>query len=164
VLLDPPGPGFLSRIETTPYFTIWKALRELAGGKDISAMAKQLAELRVPSPKGEVRFGDMRDAASLRFVARCLRDLDPEVFDLPLKKQWLDGFDVFTTAKQVKCPAMLVVSDPAQGGMLPPDDANALASALHDCTRVDLPGVGHLLHWQDTPATLRLLHSFLGSL
>ena len=30
--------------------------------------------------------------------------------------------------------------------------------------RIDLPGVGHLLHWQDTPNTLRLLHAFLASL
>lgn len=164
VLLDPPGPHFLSHIEQTPYGTIWPALKKHSGRKDVSTVARELAELRVPTPKGEVRFGDTRDAASLRFVARGLRDLDPEVFDPPLKKQWLDGFDVFGTAKRVKCPALLVVSDPAQGGMLPPEDSKPLAAALADCTRVDLPGVGHLVHWQDTPATLRLLHGFLGSL
>jgi pimeloyl-ACP methyl ester carboxylesterase len=166
VLLDPPGPGYLSRIDATPYGAIWPGLRKLAGREDVSAVTKELVEVRVPTGKpGEtVRFGDTRDAASLRFVARCLRDLDPEVFTPPLEKRWLDGFDVFGTAKQVKCPALLVVADPAQGGMLPPDDAKPLAAALRDCTRVDLTGVGHLLHWQDTPATLRLLHSFLGSL
>jgi pimeloyl-ACP methyl ester carboxylesterase len=165
VLLDPPGPGFLGRIDTTPYFTIWKAMRELAGSKDTSATAKQLAELRVPSAKGETaRFADLRDAASIRFMARCLHFLDPEAMDSPLKKRWLDGFDIFATAKQVKCPALLVAGDPDKGGMLPPDDAKPLTAALADCTRVDLPAVGHLLHWQDTPATLRLLHAFLGSL
>ena len=82
----------------------------------------------------------------------------------PLEKRWLDGFDVFALAKQVKCPALLVVADPALGGMLPSEDANPLAAALPDCSRVDLPGVGHLVHWQDTSATLRLLHGFLGSL
>lgn len=165
VLLDPPGPEFLSHIETTPYGTIWAALRKLAGRKDTSAVAKELADLRVPGAKGDaVRFGDVRDAAALRFVARCLQDLDPAVMDPPLKKQWLDGFDVVAVAKQVKCPALLVVADATQGGMLPSADANALAAALPDCSRVDLPGVGHLVHWQDTPATLRLLHGFLGSL
>lgn len=165
VLLDPPGPEFLSHIETTPYGTIWAALRKLAGRKDTSAVAKELADLRVPGAKGDaVRFGDVRDAAALRFVARCLQDLDPAVMDPPLKKQWLDGFDVVAVAKQVKCQALLVVADATQGGMLPSADANALAAALPDCSRVDLPGVGHLVHWQDTPATLRLLHGFLGSL
>ena len=166
VLLDPPGPTFLSRIETTPYGTIWAALRKHAGRKDTSAVAKELADLRVTTAHpGEItRLGDVRDAASLRFVARCLQDLDPNVFGPPLEKRWLDGFDVFAVAKQVKCPTLLVVADAGQGGMLPPEDANPLAAALPDCSRVDLPGVGHLVHWQDTSATLRLLHGFLGSL
>jgi len=166
VLLDPPGPEFLSRIDSTPYGTIWDAMRKLAGRKEVSAVAKELAELRVPSAKpGEtVRFGNLRDAAALRFMANCLRDLDGEVLTPPLEKQWLVGFDLFATAKQVKCPVLLVVADLAQGGVLPPAEANPLVAALPDCTRVDLPGVGHLVQWQDTPATLRLLHSFLGSL
>ncbi|MBN9120290.1 MAG: alpha/beta hydrolase [Planctomycetes bacterium] len=166
VLLDPPGPHFLAHIDQTPYGTIWPALQKRCGRPDTSAVAKELAELRVTTahPGEIVRLGDTRDAASLRFVARGLRDLDPEVFDPPLKKHWLDGFDVFGAAKHVKCPALLVVADPARGGMLPPEDSKPLASALPDCTRVDLPGVGHLIHWQDTPATLRLLHAFLGSL
>ena len=114
VLLDPPGPHFLAHLESTPYFHIWGAMKKLAGRKDTSAVAKEFAEIRFPGPKpGEtVRVGDTRDAASIRFVARCLRDLDPEVFDPPLKKQWLDGFDVLGTAKHVKCPA-------APGGVRP---------------------------------------------
>ena len=164
VLLDPPGPRFLANLDATPYAFIWSALQKRCGRKDVSAVTKELSELRVPTPKGEVRYGDTRDAASVRFVARCLKDLDPGVFDPPLKKQWLEGFDILATAKQVKCPALLVVADPALGGTLPPEDATPLAAALPDCTRVDLPGVGHLIHWQDTPATLRLLHSFLNSL
>ena len=165
VLLDPPGPRFLANLDETPYGTIWRAMRKLAGRTDTSAVAKEFAEIRIPTGKGDsIRLGDTRDAAGIRFVARCLRDLDPHVMDPPLDKRWLDGHDVFAVAKQVKCPALLVVSDPALGGMLPLADANPLAAALPDCSRVDLPGVGHLIHWQDTPATLRLLHGFLGSL
>jgi len=165
VLLDPPGPSFLSRIESTLYFHTWSAMRKFAGRKDVSAVAKLLAEVQVPNSKGEmVRFGDLRDAASLRFMARCLHDLDPAAMDPAIEKRWLDGFDMLTTAKHVKCPTLLVVGDPEKGGMLPPEDAKALTAALHDCTRVDLSGVGHLMHWQDTPTTQRLLHSFLGSL
>jgi pimeloyl-ACP methyl ester carboxylesterase len=166
VLLDPPGPGFLSQLRTTSYGTIWPALQKLSGRKDTSAVAKELAELRLTTAHaGEiVRFGDIRDAASLRFVARCLQDVDPEVFDPPLKGNWLNGFDVRAIAKQVKCPTLLVVADAEQGGVMLPEDADSLASALPDCTRVNLEGVGHLLHWQDAPGTLRLLHSFLGSL
>lgn len=165
VLLDLPGPGFLSRIDSSPYFTIWSAMRTFAGRQDTSTVAKALAELPVPTAGGGTRrLGDTRDAASLRYMARCLQDLDGEAMTPALEKTWLSGFDILGTAKHVKCPALLVVSDPGQGGMLPADDARALAAALSDCTRVDLPGVGHLLHWQDTPNTLRVLHAFLTSL
>src|SRR5262249_36425819 len=150
VMLDPPGPGFLARLDSSPYFTIWSAMRKFAGRKDVPGVAKALAELQVPTaaPGETRRLGDMRDADSLRYMARCQQDLDAEAMTPALEKKWLEGFDVFAIAKQVKCAAMLVVSDLAQGGMLPPDDAKALASALPDCTRVDLPGVGHLVHWQ----------------
>jgi pimeloyl-ACP methyl ester carboxylesterase len=166
VLLDPPGPAFVAHLDRTPYAAIWTVLRKFAGRKDVSAATRELLDARVPGarPGETVRFGDARDAASLRFVARCLHDLDPGVFAPALDGRWLDGFDVFGTAKHVKCPTLLVVADPALGGVMTPDDATGLARALPDGTRVDLPGVGHLLHWQDTPATLRLLHSFLGSL
>jgi pimeloyl-ACP methyl ester carboxylesterase len=48
--------------------------------------------------------------------------------------------------------------------MLPAPDADRRTAALPDVARVDLPGVGHLIHWQDPAACTRLLHSFLASL
>jgi pimeloyl-ACP methyl ester carboxylesterase len=166
VLLDSPGTGFLSRVDETPYAAMWEGMRRLAGGGSVPIVARELAELRVSGPRpGEtVRLGDLRDAAALRFMARCLHDLDPDVLTPPLEKRWLDGFDLLTVASAVRCPALLVVADPARGGMLPPADADPLAAALSDCTRIDLPGVGHLVHWQDPAATLRVLLPFLGSL
>ena len=83
---------------------------------------------------------------------------------MALAGNWLDGFDPLAAARSVTVSALLVVADPAQGGMLTPADAAALTAALPDSTRVNLPGVGHLVHWQDSAATLRVLLSFLGSL
>ena len=163
VLLDPPGPWFLAGIASTFYQQTWSAMRRLAGGP-VPEVARELAEVQLTTVTGTVRFGDVRDAASLRFMARCLRDLDPNAMTPALDGRWLDGFDLLHTARRVTCPALLVAGDPAKGGMLPPADADPLAAALADCTRVDLPGVGHLVHWQDAAATLRLLHGFLGSL
>jgi pimeloyl-ACP methyl ester carboxylesterase len=167
VLLDPPGPGYLSRIDTTLYAVTWAAMQRLAGGaNDPGAVARELAELRIPVGNGKetARFGDLRDMASLRFMANCLHDLDPDTMTLPLARQWLGNYDPLAAAKQVKCPVLLVASDPAKGGMLPPAEAAALTAAIPDCSRVDLTGVGHLIHWQDPRAALLLLHSFLGSL
>lgn len=167
VLLDPPGPGFLSRIDSTLYGTTWAAMQRLAGSThEIGAVARELAELRIPIGKGKetARFGDLRDPASLRFMAHCLHDLDPDTLSLPLARQWLGNFDPLTAARQVKCPALLMIGDPAKGGMLPPPESDQLAAAIADCSRVDLTGIGHLIHWQDAHKTLLLMHAFLGSL
>jgi len=166
VLLDPPGAGFLGRVRATPYHAMWAGMRPLAGGQPVPDVARKLAALQLPGPRpGQtVRLGDLRDAAALRWMAKCLHDTDPDALGPPTEGRWLDGFDPLAAAAQVRCPAILVAADPNRGGMLPPGDAAALAAALADCTRVDLPGVGHLIHWQDTAATLRLLHGFLGSL
>jgi len=163
VLLDPP----LGRSGESAYRDLWAGMRPLAGGgRPIGATARELADLRLPGPApGEtVRLGDLRDAAALRFMARCLHDLDPDVLGPPLDGSWLTGFDPLAAAAAVRCPALLVVADPSRGGVLPPADAAALAATLPDGSRVDLPGVGHPVHWQDPATVVRLLHAFLGSL
>ncbi len=167
VMLDPPGPGFLARVGETAYGPTWAGMRALAGHpRPVAEVARDLAAVRVPGPApGEtVRLGDLRDAASLRFVARCVRDLDPAALTPALDGSWLGGFDPVAEAARVRCPVLLVVSDPSCGGMFPPADADPLAAAFEDVTRVNLPGVGHLPHTQDPTTTLRLMHAFLDSL
>jgi pimeloyl-ACP methyl ester carboxylesterase len=166
VLLDPPGVKFLEQIESTPYAAMWRGMQRLAGHhRPVAEVARELAELKLPGAKpGEVvRLGDIRDTASIRFLARCLHDLDPDVLTYPLERRWLEGFDPLQAAAEVRCPALVLVSDPDCAGMLPPDDCDALAKAIPDCTRIDLPGIGHLIHWQDATTALRLLHSFLAA-
>lgn len=167
VMIDPPGPGFLARVGETAYAPTWAGMRALAGHpRPVSEIARELAATRIPGPRpGEtVPLGTLRDAASLRFVAKCVRDLDPFALTPAIEGGWLGGFDPVAEASRVKCPVLLVVSDPACGGMLPPADAGPLAAALPDVTRVDLPGIGHLPHTQEPATTLRLLHAFLDSL
>ncbi|MBN9520218.1 alpha/beta hydrolase [bacterium] len=166
VMIDPPGRGFLARVNQTAYGPTWAGMRALADHpRPVAEIARALAAIQVPGPAGRpVPLGTLRDAASLRFVARCVRDLDPFALTPALDGSWFGGLDPVAEAARVHCPALLVVSDPACGGMLPPADADPLAAALADVTRVDLPGVGHLPHTQDTAATLRVLHAFLDSL
>jgi pimeloyl-ACP methyl ester carboxylesterase len=166
VMLDPPGPGFLARVGETPYAATWAGMLVLAGHpRPVSEIARDLAAVRVPAPTGEtVRLGDLRDAAALRFVAGCVRDLDPPALTPAIEGGWLGDYDLLETARQVRCPVLLVVADPKFGGMLPPADADPLTAAIPDVTRVDLPGVSHLPHTQDPSTTLRLLHAFLDSL
>src|SRR5262245_42286403 len=78
VLEDPPAPSFLRNVADTPWYGVWSGMRELAGSAEpVAVVARKLAEVR----QGNVRLGDLRDPASLRFSARCLREVDPGVFD-----------------------------------------------------------------------------------
>lgn len=162
VLEDPPSPEFLGCISGTAYEVQWRAMRSLAGNhRSTRDIAVSLADVRLP---GGARFGDTRDAAAIRFVASCLRDLDPGVLDPVLENQWFDGFDPAAAAAAVRCPALLLAADGREGGMLPGPDADALAGNLIDCSRVDLPGVGHLIHATKPEAFLRLVTNFIDSL
>lgn len=167
VMEDPPfdtlGPG----IGSTPFHAFFAGVRDVCRqGGDVETVAARLAEIRVPrlDGSGAVRLGDVRDATSLRFSARCLADVDPEVLEPLVAGRWLEGYDTSSRLHGVKCPALLLQADYSAGGMLPDADAERALSALVHGSRVRVAGVGHLLHWLATEATQRYVSGFLESL
>lgn len=96
VLEDPPSAKFLAHLERTAYLAQWTAMKRLAGsGRPTGEVARDLADVRLPS--GE-RLGDKRDAVALRFLARCLADLDPAVLSPVLEGEWFGDFDPLAAA------------------------------------------------------------------
>lgn len=167
VLEDPPSADFLNNLGQSPYAAQFTAMRRLAGGNDpVHQVARELAQVRLPTADGRstIRLGDLRDAVSLRFTARCLQDVDPDVFTPLLEATWLEGLDLEAVFRRIRCPVLLLCADPACGGMLPKVDADRVCSLMADATRVDFPGSGHLLHWLETESIARLVHGFLESL
>lgn len=166
VLEDPPAPALLHNLPQTPFFAQFTGMQQLAGTQRSTAeVARELADLRLPGPDGgSVRLGDLRDAAGLRFVACGLRDVDPALYTPLLQGQWLDDYDAARVFAAIHCPALLLRADERCGGMLRSDEADELTAAMPDCLRIDLPGVGHLLHWLAPDAVLRLTMNFLESL
>lgn len=165
LLEDPPSAKFLTGVAGTPWHAVWTGMRELAGsGEPVAVVARKLADVRQPTPSGSIRLGDVRDAASLRFSARCLRDVDPEVFTPLLAGRWLDGFDVDHVFAGVRCPALLLRGDVSLGGMLDRAEAESLVERMAEGWLVDVPGVGHLIHVQAAETTVRLVLNFLESL
>lgn len=173
VLEDPPFDTLGSRIGETPFLTFFSGVKGalMAGERSVDALAARVAEVRVPklSPEGTlgpetVRLGDVRDPTSLRFGARCLLDMDPEVLDPLIAGRWLEGYDRDTILRKIECPALLLQADFAAGGMLPDAVAESAASLLRRGSHVKLPQVGHLIHWLAPDATLRLVSGFLESL
>ena len=166
ILEDPPFDTMGQRIATTPLLSYFEGLKDFAGTTDpVGVTVQKLAELRITCPvtQGQTRLGDIRDAASLRFAAKSLSQLDPRVFDAILTGQWLDGYDTEQILAAVRCPTLLLQADIATGGMLSDDDARQAEALLTDVTHIRLPGVGHLIHWLRTEELLRSVQGFLES-
>lgn len=165
ILEDPPSAELIKHIKDTSFFAQFSGMQLLAGDPGpVAEVARQLAAIPLPGPAGTtVRLGELRDAAALRFGARCLKDLDPEVLSPLIAGDWLHHFDVEQVLRSVKCPALLLRGDETRGGMLGRAEATTWASWMSDCTMIDVP-CGHLIHWLATETTVRLMLSFLESL
>jgi pimeloyl-ACP methyl ester carboxylesterase len=167
ILEDPPFDTMGARMRETIFQSQFLGMQPLAGSeKSVAAVAKALAEIPLIAPHtGRVaRLGDVRDGVALRFAARCLKQVDPEVFVPIVSGAWLEGYHLDQLLTAVRCPVLLLQADMAAGGMLTDDDAEKLEARLPDCTRIKLEDVGHLIHWTQTEATLRLLVAYLESL
>jgi len=167
VLEDPPFGTMGTKIGQSALLSYFAGVQPFAGSTlPVGTLARQLAEipLTTPGKAGSVRLGGTRDMASLRFTARCLKQLDRDVLSPIVAGRWLDGFDWVNVLSDITCPALLLQADITMGGMLTDDDAAEAERLMPDCARVRLPKVGHLIHWLQTDACLRLVNSFLESL
>jgi pimeloyl-ACP methyl ester carboxylesterase len=165
LLEDPPSPEFLSDLSATVYCHSFAAMQRLAGrDAAVESIAAELAEVRLGPAADALRMGEVRDAASLRFSAKCLQSVDPAVFTPLLAGRWFDGYDFYASLAEVRCPVLLMHGDVVYGGMLPAADARRLAAGLRGATVVPFAGAGHLLHWQRLDETVRAVLGFLESL
>lgn len=165
ILEDPPTAASFSRIEETTYYPTFMAMRRLAGpGRSVAAVAKELGDTIVPTRTGPVKLSTLRDVPSLRFLARCLADVDGEVFTPATEKRWMDGYDERAIWRGITCPVLLLRGDPAFGGVLPQEDADRMMIDMADMMQIDFPGVGHLIHATATELTTRHVLNFLESL
>lgn len=165
ILEDPPSSGFLAELSETPYHATFAAMQRLAGSnRDVGEVARELGETVVPTATGPVPLSSLRDGCSLRFVARCLADVDGDVFTPALEGHWLSGYDEAAVWQGMTCPVLLLRGDPHAGGMMPTLHAVARTALAHNVTRIDFPGVGHLIHTTATEQTLRSVLNFGESL
>jgi pimeloyl-ACP methyl ester carboxylesterase len=163
---DPPSESYLARIFETTYAPLFQTMQRLAGtSQSMAAVARELGNvvLATADGKGPVRLADVRDGASLRFSARCLRDLDRHVYTPVLARVWLQGLDFPELLSRIVCPVLLLRGDETQGGMLRRVDADAMMERLVDGTLVEFPKIGHQIHWLDCGNVLRVTSAFLES-
>jgi len=163
---DPPSREFLSHIFDTAYAPVFQAMQRLAGTTlPTAAVAQELGEVVVSRgiEGTPVRLADTRDGASLRFSARCLRDVDRDVYVPVLARRWMERLDFLEMLEKIACPVLLLRGEEKHGGMLPRPDAQAILGRLAEGTLVEFPGTGHQIHWLDCANMLRVTLHFLES-
>lgn len=167
VMEDPPFDTMGARIGRTPYVAQFAGTRDAlaASGGKLDTLATLLADIRLPRPDGTfVRMGETRDAVALRFLARCLLDIDPALLDPIIEGRWLDGYACDDVLRGVTCPALLIQADPSAAGMLIDADAARAIELMPRGLLVLVPNVGHQIHSAQPDAVLRLTSGFLESL
>lgn len=165
VLEDPPFHTMGRDIAATPYQAQFAGTQEVARrGGDVATLADGLSDIRIPSARGPVRLGDVRDRASLEFSAECLALLDPEVLTPLAAGRWLDGYEAADLWPRVACPALLLQGDPAAGGAFTDADCFAARRAVKNCQHQRFAGVGHQIHRTCPEEFLTSLRSFAGRL
>ena len=131
--------------------------------RDVSATAEPCQTFACEGRIGEtIRLGEQRDAAALRFM-RGVSLISTRRRDAPLEGRWR-GIRSDCRRHENQVPNAAGGSDPTCGGMMTPSDSAALADSIQDCMRIDLPEVGHLVHWQEPAKVSAMLHAFLASL
>jgi pimeloyl-ACP methyl ester carboxylesterase len=165
ILEDPPAEPLLVNIRKNVFNTLFMVLRAFAGDvRPIGEIARDLGSYLMPMPNAANKAGPQRDPVSIRFMAKSLKTCDPENLTTVLEARWLDGFDMESVYKQIRCPVMLFRGDEAAGGMLPKSEGDKLMRCLADGTLVEWAGTGHLIHWMQTDAVARYVTGFLESL
>lgn len=153
----------------TMYPALFAGLRDLARqGGSLEETAAGLAKipLRVPGVRSPVIIGDMpgNDQAYLLSWARCLLQLDPEVFEMTLDGSSIRDWEPEQILTKIKCPTLLLQASPALGGLMSDEDVSAAHRLLPHCAHVKFETLGHALHIQQPEPVLRAVTKFLQSL
>lgn len=166
IMEDPPFETMGKRIRETPFHGYFSQLQPFARSTSrTAAIAKHLSEIRVTGNDGTVhRLGDIRDATSIRFNARCLKQLDPNVLDSIVAGEWLKGYDCSDIWQRIDCPSLLLQADYDAGGMLTDTDAERMVEEAADCLLVKFARTGHVIHWEHTEDLLTKVLAFLESI
>ncbi|MFO0946358.1 MAG: alpha/beta hydrolase [Planctomycetota bacterium] len=166
ILEDPPFRSMGKTIGQTYYREMFRAFQELAGsGLAIDELVNGLAEIAIQPPRSadRVRLADIRDPASLRFSAKGLSQMDPDVLTPVIDGRWLEGYDLEQILRSIACPSLLLQGNFNLGGALSDNDAELAAAWIRRCTFIRIREVGHLIHSLHTEATLRFVTAFLES-
>ncbi len=150
------------------YAALFAGLHGIAvEGGSVGDMAKRLAKIEIPVPSLDhpVALGDFpgNDDAYLRRWADCLRQVDPEVFQMALDRSTLADFDADMVLPKIQCPTLILQASPDLGGLMSDTDVENARRLLAKLTVEKFPLLGHALHLQRPQPVLEAVQRFLNA-
>lgn len=167
VLEDPPLDSLGQSVKQTVFYSVFQILRRYSGSSlSVGEIARGMADSEVvfPGEAKTMKFGALRDGPSLRFMAACLKRVDPTVWDELLEGNWLLDYDPWALMPKLRCPVLLLHGLVADGSAISDASARRAESLLANCSRECVPGAGHLIHSLQGELTVRLVSDFLESI
>ncbi|HXZ81116.1 MAG TPA: alpha/beta hydrolase [Terriglobales bacterium] len=158
----------LESYESSSYRSLFEGVENrLQPGMKLKELAAAVSDMWVDLPDGaraQLKHIAGNDAATLRWWASSLLQLDPDTIRMTLDGRSGRNWDAEGIMKNIACPTLLIQADPARGGVMTDRDVRSALTLLRDALHVRLNGVGHSLQRHEPQVVLRVLMNFLGAL
>lgn len=163
------NPITLRKHKSSMYADLFGGLLRLgSSGGTIEELACGIAEIQVRTPNSDARtrIADLpgNDQAYLFSWARCLSQVDPEVFRMTLDGSSREGWDGEECLHRMTCPTLLLQANPKLGALMSDDDVELAVKTLAHSVYVRLDDHSHALHMQKSEPVLRAVMHFLEGL
>jgi pimeloyl-ACP methyl ester carboxylesterase len=149
-------------------FGYWRELVLSNMSQDEMVAALAAIPVAPGDPESSLTFGQLPgwDQSYLRFTARQLRMVDPEI--LADMEKGLAGLpnqmDALDILPKVTCPTLFLQGNPELGGLLKEEDVVQALTVMPAAFRVRMERAGHDVHLDDAEAAERAVMLFLESI
>jgi pimeloyl-ACP methyl ester carboxylesterase len=159
----------IRQLRSPMYIALFSGLRDLARtGHPVEKIATGIGQISLPMPGLDeptlIRDLPGNDEAYLLAWARCVRDADPDTYEMTLDGSSSKGWDGEEALRRIKCPTLLLQGASELGGLMTDSDVALATRLLAHHTHVKFRNLGHALFIQQPEPVLRAVMNFLESL
>jgi pimeloyl-ACP methyl ester carboxylesterase len=157
------------QLEHPMYRALFSGLRDLARKSgSLEETANGIGKILLPVPGNveplQIRQLPGNDEAYLLAWAHCVRNADPDTYEMVLDGTSIDGWDAETVLRGITCPTLLLQAAQELGGLMSDADVALATRLLLRHVHVKFPNLGHALFIQQPVPVLQAVTNFLESL
>ena len=157
------------RIPSPMYTKLFSGLRDLARkGGSVEKIAAGIGRIEIQmAGSGEpITISKLpgNDEAYLLAWARCVKQADPDVYDMAIDGSAMESWDGEAVLRGISCPVLLLQASRELGGLMSEVDVALATRLLPHHTHVRFRTLGHALFIQQPEPVLRAVTNFLEAL